>query len=90
MFFLNQNERDAENDLGLYLYRCGIEIKRDHYPNIHEIIDQYFHYELRNFSEIRREVYAYAFGHPKPLEEIKKEIFALYEEAFKDHDLHFF
>jgi len=90
MFFLNQNDRDTKNDLGLYLYRCGIEIKQDQYSNIHKIIDHYFHYELRDFSEMRREVYAYAFGHPKSLEEIKKEIFTLYEEAFKDDDLHFF
>lgn len=90
MFFLNQNARDAQNDLGLYLFRCGVEIKHDQYSDIHKIIDQYFHYELRDFSEIRREVYAYTFGHLKSLEEIKKEILALYKDAYKDHNLNFF
>jgi teichoic acid glycerol-phosphate primase len=89
MFFLNQNERDPQNDLGLYLFRCGIEIKHDQYSDIHKIINQYFHYELRDFSEIRKEVYAYAFGHPKTLTEIKKEILDLYD-VFKDRDLNFF
>ncbi len=89
MFFLNQNSRDASVDRGLYLFRAGIEIKPDRYSDIHRIIDDYFHYELRNFSEIRREVNAYAFGHPKSLDEIKKEIEGLFS-LFKDRDLTFF
>lgn len=89
MFFLNQNERDAQNDLGLYLFRCGIEIKTNQYSDIYKIIDSYFHFELRNFSEIRQEVYAYAFGHPKPLEEIKQEIVHLCT-LFPHRDLNFF
>lgn len=89
MFFLNQNSREASVDTGLYLFRAGIEIKPDRYSDIHRIIDDYFHYELRNFSEIRREVYAYAFGHPKSLDEIKKEVEGLLS-LFKDRDLTFF
>jgi teichoic acid glycerol-phosphate primase len=89
MFFLNQRARDAQNDLGLYLFRCGVEIKPDQYADIHQVIDRYFHFELRNFSEIRQEVYAYAFGHTRPLEEVKREILKLYE-LFKDRDLDFF
>ena len=89
MFFLNQNERDVQNDPGLYLFRCGIEIKRSQYPDIHKIIDEYFHYELRNFSEMRQEVYAYAYGHSKSLVEIKKEVQGLYS-LFQNQDLSFF
>jgi len=84
MFFLNQNKRD-----GLYLFRCGVEIPFDQYADIHKIIGEYFQFELRNFSEIRKEVYAYAFGHSKPLAEIKKEICDLYP-LFHDRDLNFF
>ena len=74
LFFLNPNERDPSKDLGLYLFRCGIEIKPAEYGQIHSIIDKFFAFELRDFSSLRQEVYAYAFGHPKPLEILKKEI----------------
>lgn len=74
MFFLNQNERDPKEDLGLYLFRCGIEIKKEDYARIYDIIENFFHFELRPFSQIRKEVYAYAFGHLKSLEMIKNEI----------------
>lgn len=89
MFFLNQNLRDGRSDPGLYLFRCGIEIKPEQYSEIHSIIDNYFHYELRNFSELRHEVYAYAFGHPKNLSELKQEILKLYA-VFPERDLSFF
>jgi teichoic acid glycerol-phosphate primase len=89
MFFLNQNERNAEDDPGLYLFRCGIEIHPDQYSDIHAIIDRYFRYELRDYAQIRRDVYAYAFGHAKPLGEVKKEVLEICE-LFKDRDLNFF
>jgi hypothetical protein len=89
MFFLNQKSRDSKNDPGLYLFRCGVEIKREDYGDIHGIIERYFQYELRNFSEIRKEVYAYAFGHPKPLDALKKEILHL-TTLFPEQGLDFF
>jgi teichoic acid glycerol-phosphate primase len=89
MFFLNQNARDAQNDAGLYLFRCGIEIPLEDYPSIHKMIDNYFKFELRNFAEIRKEVYDYAFGHPKPLQGLKKGIAHLYA-LFPETGLNFF
>jgi hypothetical protein len=83
MFFLQQT------DPGPYLFRCGIEIKPEKYSDIHQVISNYFHYELRSYSEIRKEVYHYAFGHPKPLEELKKEIRHLYS-IFPEKGLEFF
>ncbi|HEY2810167.1 MAG TPA: CDP-glycerol glycerophosphotransferase family protein [Rhabdochlamydiaceae bacterium] len=74
LFFLNQNTRDPLRDPGLYLFRTGIEIKREAYAKIYDTIDHFFQFELRPFSPIRKEVYAYAFGHRKSLEEIKNEI----------------
>lgn len=73
LFFLNQNGRDD-----LYLFRAGVEIKPEQYGDIHGVIDRYFQFEMRNFSEIRKEVYHYAFGHSKPLNEIKQDILKLY------------
>jgi len=89
LFFLNQNTRDPLQDPGLYLFRCGIEIKKEDYPKIYSIIDHFFHFELRSFSPIRQEVYTYAFGHRKPLNMLKSEI----EQAiavFPEPDLSFF
>ena len=89
LFFLNQNLRNQQVDPGLYLFRCGIEIKPENYADIHEIIERYFLYELRNFSEIRKEVYAYTFGHPKSLDTLKKEITHL-TQLFSEKGLDFF
>jgi CDP-glycerol glycerophosphotransferase (TagB/SpsB family) len=89
MFFLNQNARDVENDLGTYLFRCGVTIAPEDYPQIHQVIADYFQYELRNFSEIRKDVYHYAFGHSKPLEQLQTEIHHLYA-LFSDKELDFF
>ncbi len=89
MFFLNQNLRDLKEDTGLYLFRCGIEIKPEQYSDIHKMISDYFRYELRNFSEIRKEVYQYAFGHSQPLDELKAKILQLYSH-FPEKDLNFF
>lgn len=89
MFFLNQNMRMSETDLGLYLFRCGVEVKPEQYKEIHQLISNYFNFELRNFSEIRQEVYHYAFGHTKPLEELKKEILHLFS-YFPEKGLEFF
>lgn len=74
MFFLNENARDSTQDLGLYLFRCGIEIKKEDYPQINSTIDHFFHFELRPFSPIRKDVYAYTFGHRKSPETVKQEI----------------
>lgn len=89
MFFLNQNARDPLLDPGLYLFRCGIEIKQEDYRNIYQTIDDFFHFELRSFSNIRKDVYAYTFGHAKPLDMVKSEI----EQAlsfFSEPDLNFY
>lgn len=89
MFFLNQNRRDPKADGGLYLFRCGIEIPPDRYKDIHTLIAHYFEFELRSFSEIRREVYALAFGHERPLSDLKRDIEHLYS-LFPEKGLDFF
>lgn len=89
MFFLNQNVRDVQNDLGLYLFRCGIEIKPEQYSNIHTRIHHYFDFELRDFSQIRKEVYDLAFVPAKSLDELKKEIEHLYS-LFPEPGLNFY
>jgi teichoic acid glycerol-phosphate primase len=89
MFFLNQNARDLENDLGTYLFRCGVEIKPQQYSEIYRLIDRYFHYELRDFSEMRKEVYTAAFAPQKNMTTLKKEIEHLYT-IFPEPEMNFF
>ncbi len=89
MFFLNQNARDANADLGLYLFRCGVQIQKDDFAQIFQRIHHFFQYELRDFSEIRQEVYRYAFGKQKSLEEVRQEIEHTFQ-MFPDEEIQFF
>ncbi len=89
LFFLNQNARDPDNDLGLYLFRSGVEILPEKYNQIYPIIQNFLQFELRDFSKIRKEVYDYAFGPKKPLDVLHDEITASYA-SFSDSDLNFY
>lgn len=89
MFFLNQNNRDSKSDLGLYLYRCGVEIKREEYPQIYSIIALHLPSDNKDFSEIRREVYAYTFGKEKQWDTLRQEILDTYK-TLPDEELDFF
>jgi len=89
MFFLNQNARNAKTDTGLYLLRCGIEILPEDYNKVHTIIQKYFQYELRDFSEIRKEVFSLSFGKERPLADLKQEILRLYS-LFPEKELNFY
>ena len=61
MFFLNPNARDALSDEGLYLFRCGIEIKPHQYNQIYALIEKELQ-EDQKFSTLRKEVYHYCFS----------------------------
>lgn len=89
LFFLNQNSRDAQSDLGLYLFRCGVEIPPDKYPQIHQIVQNFLEFEVRDFSQIRKEVYNSAFAPNKDLNSLRKEITSCYA-FFPDTDLNFY
>jgi len=78
LFFLNQNMRDSGHDSGLYLFRSGVEIQPDQYDKIYPMIQKSLESQLHDFSKIRKEVYAYAFGPHKPLDTLVQEIRASY------------
>lgn len=61
MFFINTQARDRFLDKGLYLYRCGIEIRLQNLPQIYRIIQDQLLMDAQ-FSPVRREVYRYTFG----------------------------
>jgi hypothetical protein len=79
MFFLNQPERDPQKDEGLYLYRCGVEIRPERYADIYTLIDLHLPLDALTFSKARAEVYAYTFGPEKRSEALKMEIARTYD-----------
>jgi len=91
MVFLNQNERDPKLDQGLYLYKCGIQVLPHEYSKIYEKIENLLPYDKELFSEIRREVYHYAFGEEVSENTLKSSIATLLENtAYNDLEKDFF
>jgi CDP-glycerol glycerophosphotransferase (TagB/SpsB family) len=74
MFFLNKQKRNAQTDRGLFLFRCGVEILPEDYPQIYSIIEKSLQLDQENFSKIRQEVYEYTFGEERPFSAIKADI----------------
>lgn len=74
MFFLNKDNKNPKSDKRSFLFNCGIDIKRNQFPHIREIIDENIDDDAIKFGQIRQDVYHYTFGDEKPFEEIKKEI----------------
>ena len=79
MFFLNKQKRDPKTDRGLYLFRCGVDIKPDAYPLLYKFIEVNLEGDQKRFSTIREDVYKYTFGEERPFSEIKKDIIEAYQ-----------
>lgn len=77
MFFLNKQERDAETDRGLYLFRCGVEVHPDEYKDLYQIMNQHIR-DDEKFTQIRQDVYRYTFGEERPFQEIRRDIINAY------------
>lgn len=78
MFFLNKHQRDKDQDRGLYLYRCGVEILPEDYPRTYQIIDANLRNDQEKFGKMRQEVYQYTFGAERNFSDIKKDIVKAY------------
>lgn len=89
MFFLNEHKRSIENDLGLYLYQCGIEILPEDYERLYEIIKDELKQDSLKFEDIRKKIDAYTFDPTISENNLKKAIFASFA-CFPDPDLNFF
>ncbi|MBB64421.1 MAG: hypothetical protein CMO81_05100 [Waddliaceae bacterium] len=72
LFLLNQNRRDTNNDRGLFLYRCGVEITPDQYKNIFSLIKETLVNDQK--SESRQQVYRYTFGKERGTGQIRKDL----------------
>lgn len=78
MFFLNKQRKDPKKDRGLYLFRCGIDIKPDAYPLIYRFIDVNLPTDKERFTKIREEVYQYTFGPERSFADIKADVIKAY------------
>lgn len=74
LFLLNKQNRNAQTDRGLYLFRCGTEIRPKQYPDLYGIIEKNWPLDHERFSAIRREVWDYTFGAERPFEDIRSDI----------------
>lgn len=79
MFFLNKQRRNSKTDRGLYLFRCGVEIRPENYSEIYSLIEKSLPTDQEQFSKIRSEVYDYTFGQERPFEQIKADIIQAYK-----------
>lgn len=84
MFFLNQAGRDPENDPGLYIYRCGTEVKLEDFPHFYEIMERELPGNEDRFAKVRKSVYEEAFT-SVPIEEARKRIIEAYNEPPRKH-----
>lgn len=89
MFFLNQTKRDQKKDLGLFLYRCGVEIQPESFHEIYSRVEEEIPNDALHFGQIRKEIDEYTFGARKSEEKLKEEIAQLYK-YFPDKDLNFY
>ncbi len=90
MVFLNQNQRDPKLDPGLFLYRCGIQLTPNEYPQIYEKIENLLPYDAQIFAEARKEVDQFAFGDQEIVDQLKTSLETLLDRVAYDdleHDL---
>lgn len=78
MFFLNKQRRDPKTDRGLYLFRCGVEVKPDAYPLLYKFIEVNLEGDQEKFGAIRKQVYDYTFGKERAFKDLKKDIIKAY------------
>lgn len=78
MYFLNKQRRNSKTDRGLYLFRCGIEIRPENYSEIYSVIEKSLAKDQEQFAKIRFEVYDYTFGRERSFEDIKADIIQAY------------
>lgn len=79
LFLLNKQNRNAKTDRGLYLFRCGTEIKPRQYPDLYKIIEHVLPSDAEKYSRIRKQVWDYTFGEERPFEEIREDIIRCFD-----------
>lgn len=78
LFFLNKQDRDPSDTRGLFLYRCGIDIRPKQFSELYKIIDANIDDNEDGFSTIRKDIYDYTFGKERSFTAIKNDIINAY------------
>lgn len=73
LFFLNENKKDPDTDLGFFLAKCGIVIEKEDYATIYEKIKDNLEVSAYH-KEIQKQIYKYTFGTIKNLNRLKDSI----------------
>jgi teichoic acid glycerol-phosphate primase len=84
MFFLNHTNRNPQTDRNLFLYRCGIEIKRYEYEQLYSIMATSLPSDQERFFSIRKQIYDYTFGEDVLPEVLKASIQQAYLSPKKE------
>jgi len=71
LFFLSQRSKDAP---GGTLHRCGMEIPQEQQNNLLRFLETQYEISLKTFSQIRKEIYCYAFGEEREPEKVWLDI----------------
>lgn len=73
LFFLNENRRDAENDLGFFLAKCGHIVEKEEYETIFLKIEK--HEKLsKEMVKIQKQMVKYTFSTLKNLSTLKETL----------------
>lgn len=82
MFFLNKQERDPKTDRGLFLFKCGVEVRPDSYSQLYSIIEKNLTKDKERFGDVRSKVYDYTFGKERSFTDIKADIIHAYNQVY--------
>lgn len=74
MFLINKNKQTSDN---APLFKCGIEILPEDYPQIFRKIEKALPEDKEKFTSTRKELYHYTFGKERSFETIKEELDSL-------------
>lgn len=62
------------NSQPTYLHQCGVVIEEKAFPFTYEIIEENLDRDQQQFAAPRKQIYEYAFGKERPLEQLKQEV----------------
>lgn len=77
MFFLNSFPDHPNPKRCFFLYQCGVELLPSDYNRLYSIIEQHLSVSRPELALKRQEIYHYAFGNQRPLDQLRKEILEL-------------
>jgi hypothetical protein len=78
MFFMRISPNSPNPEREFLLYRCGIELQPEQYPQLYEIMEAHLQSDQTKWQEERRKMYEYAFGQERPWDELSQELHSVF------------